>query len=82
MADLDGADVAPVDGYAGNGESVLLTVCHVYAIRTGDDRYGKIIVTEITGSPDFTVTFNAAFQTKDGDPNFIQSLGLTHVAER
>ncbi len=72
MADLDGSDVAPSDGYAGQGESVLLTVGHVYAVRTATPatRYGKFIITQITGSPTFTVTFNAAFQTKDGDRNY------------
>ena len=76
MADWDGSDVAPVDGYAGNGESVLLTVGHVYAVRTGANRFGKIIVTTIVSAPDFTVTFNAAFQTKTGDPNYMRALGI------
>jgi hypothetical protein len=76
MADWDGSDVAPGDGYAGNGESVLLTVGHVYAVRTGANRFGKIIVTTIVTAPDFTVTFNAAFQTKTGDPNYLCALGI------
>jgi hypothetical protein len=79
MADLDGSDVAPVDGYAGQGESVLLTVGHVYAVKTGEvpsPRYGKFIVTQIVGTPIFQVTFNAAFQTKDGDPNYFPALGI------
>jgi hypothetical protein len=76
MTDLDGSDVAPSDGYAGNGESVLLTVGHVYAIRTGANRYGKIIVTTIEGAPDYRVTFNAAFQTKTGEPDYLRALGL------
>jgi hypothetical protein len=78
MANLDGSDVAPSDGYAGQGESVLLTVGHVYAVETGEStpRYGKFIVTQITGDPTYTVTFNAAFQTKDGDPNYFPALGI------
>jgi hypothetical protein len=76
MTDLDGSDVAPPDGYAGNGESVLLTVGHVYAIRTGADRYGKIIVTAIEGFPGYRITFNAAFQTKAGEPDYMRALGI------
>lgn len=82
MADLDGSDVAPEDGYAAQGESVLLTVGHVYAVRTGTPRFGKFIVTNIDegdpGSPTNppTVTFNAAFQTRDGDPNYFPALGI------
>lgn len=76
MTDWDGSDVAPGDGYAGNGESVLLTVGHVYAVRTGANRFGKILVTTIVSAPDFTVTFNAAFQTKTGDPNYMRALGI------
>ena len=69
---LDQADVAPTDGYAGNGESVLLTEFHVYAIQTGENRYAKIIVTDIQPAPNALVTFNAAFQLDTGNPNYKQ----------
>jgi hypothetical protein len=72
MGSLDDSDVAPLDGYAGNGESVLLTEGHVYAIRTGEGRFGKIIVTDITAGQNATVTFNAAFQDDTGNPNYKQ----------
>lgn len=77
MVDLDGSDVAPEEGYAGQGESVLLTVGHVYAVQTGElpPRYGKFIVTQIDEN-NRTVRFNAAFQTKDDDPNYFPALGI------
>lgn len=76
MADLDGSNMAPPDGYAANGESVLATVGHVYAIRTGSGHYAKLIITEIESGPDYTVTFNAAVQTKVGDRNYARALGI------
>ncbi len=76
MDDLDGSDIAPLEGYAGTGESVLLTVGHVYAVKTGDNHYGKLIVTQIIGAPSYQVTFNAAYQTKPGDPNYFPALGI------
>jgi hypothetical protein len=50
----------------------------VYAVRTGENppRYGKIIVTSIESPPIPRVTFNAAFQTKDNDPNYFRALGI------
>jgi hypothetical protein len=72
MASLDSANVAPPVGYAGNGESVLLTVGHVYAIKTGENRFGKIIVTAIQPGQNATVTFNAAFQDDTGNRNYKQ----------
>jgi hypothetical protein len=76
MADLDGSNVAPTDGYAGNGNSVLLSAGHVYAVKTGAGSYGKFIVTSITSGINPTVTFNAAFQTRPGDPNYFPVLGI------
>jgi hypothetical protein len=75
MADLNGSDVAPEDGYAGNGNSVLLSAGHVYAVKTGNDHFGKFIVTSINETAR-TVTFNAAFQTRPGDPNYFPVLGI------
>ncbi|MFN0151445.1 MAG: fibronectin type III domain-containing protein [bacterium] len=73
MGDLDDADVAPEEGYSQSGESVILTVGHVYAIHTGNNRFAKLIVTAILPPPNARVTFNAAFQTKLDDPNYKQS---------
>jgi hypothetical protein len=76
MGDLDGSDEAPEDGYADTGESVLLTVGHVYAVQTGDNHYAKLIVTSIQKSPSNLVTFNAAYQTKLGERNYFPALGI------
>ena len=72
MGELDDADVAPTQGYSGSGESVILTEGHVYAIRTGANRFAKIIVTDIQPAPNATVTFNAAVQLDTGNPNYKQ----------
>lgn len=76
MGDLDGSNEAPQDGYAGTGESVLLTVGHVYAVETGDNHYAKLIVTSIQDPPSSLVTFNAAYQTKLGERNYFPALGI------
>ena len=75
MEDLNGADVAPEDGYPGNGNSVLLSAGHVYAVKTGNNHFGKFIVTSINNGTR-EVTFNAAFQTRPGDPNYFPVLGI------
>jgi hypothetical protein len=76
MGDLDGSSEAPPEGYAETGESVLLTVGHVYAVQTGDNHYAKLIVTSIQGPPANLVTFNAAYQTKADEPNYLPALGI------
>ncbi len=76
MGNLDGSSEAPPEGYADSGESVLLTVGHVYAVRTGDGHYGKLIVTSVQGAPAHLVTFNAAYQTKPDEPNYFPALGI------
>ena len=76
MGNLNGSSEAPPEGYAEAGESVLLTVGHVYAVQTGDDHYAKLIVTSIQGPPANLVTFNAAYQTKAGEPNYLPALGI------
>ncbi|MBN2001629.1 hypothetical protein JW935_29075 [candidate division KSB1 bacterium] len=70
MENLDGADVAPADGFSQEGKSIAVLAGHVYAIKTGDDNYGKIIITNIGGAPDYSVTFNAALQTQKGNRNY------------
>lgn len=87
MGNLDGSDVAPEQGYSDSGESVILTVGHVYAVHTGDNRFGKLIVTAILPPPNARVTFNAALQIKAGDPNYKTSfdtdraLGLSRLTD-
>lgn len=87
MGDLDNSDVAPEQGYSDSGESVILTVGHVYAVHTGDDRFGKLIVTAIQPPPNARVTFNAALQIKAGDPNYklsfdaARALGIARFAD-
>ncbi|MBN2354603.1 hypothetical protein JXO59_00735 [candidate division KSB1 bacterium] len=70
MADLDGADVAPPQGYSAEGSSIAVLAGHVYAVKTGDNHYGKLIITNIGGAPDYPIRFNAAFQTQQGNPNY------------
>jgi len=70
MKDLDGADVAPEEGYSAEGKSIAVLPGHVYAVKTGDNHYGKLIVTNIGGAPNYAVTFNAAFQPQPGNANY------------
>jgi hypothetical protein len=70
MSDLDGTDVAPSGGYSDQGKSISVLLNHVYAVKTGDGGYGKLLVTSIGGAPDYSITFNAAFQTKLNDRNY------------
>jgi len=70
MTDLDDADVAPADGYSEEGKSIAVLAGHVYAVKTGDNHYGKLIITHIGGAPDYTITFNAAFQMQTGNRNY------------
>ncbi len=70
MDNLDGADVAPSGGYSQEGKSIAVLAGHVYAVKTGENNYGKIIITDIGGAPDYSVTFNAAFQTQKGNRNY------------
>lgn len=68
MGSLDDADIVPGQGYSKTGESIAVLLGHVYAVKTGDGRYGKLIVTQIGN--DYSITFNAAFQTVAGDRNY------------
>lgn len=70
MSDLSGADIAPAEGYSDEGKSIAVLPGHVYAIKTGDNHYGKLIVTNIGGAPDYAVSFNAAFQMQAGNKNY------------
>lgn len=68
MNELDDADVAPAQGYSGTGESIAVLLGHVYAVKTGDGHYGKLIVTQTNA--DYSITFNAAFQLQAGNRNY------------
>lgn len=70
MDNLDDADLAPSAGYSEEGKSIAVLVGHVYAIKTGDNHYGKLIITNIGGAPDYPITFNAAFQLQAGNRNY------------
>jgi hypothetical protein len=69
MQDWQDADVAPADGYVETGHSIEAILGHVYAIRTADNRYGKIQVTGLNVSGG-TIDFKAAFQTQAGNPDY------------
>lgn len=70
MDNLDAADIAPEQGYSQQGKSIAVLAGHVYAVKTGDNHFGKLIVTNVGGAPDYAVTFNAAFQTQAGNRNY------------
>lgn len=70
MTDLNMADVAPDAGYSEQGKSIAVLLGHVYAVKTGDNHYGKLLITNIGGAPDYTITFNAAFQMQTGNRNY------------
>jgi hypothetical protein len=69
MADWDGADEAPGQGYAAAGHSIEALLGHVYAIWTGTDHFGKIQVLDI--DEDFNwVRVKAAYQPAQGEPEY------------
>ncbi|MCI0494345.1 hypothetical protein L0Z72_05010 [candidate division KSB1 bacterium] len=70
MDNLDGADIAPASGYSQQGKSIAVLAGHVYAVKTGDNHFGKLIVTNVGGAPDYAVTFNAAYQSQSGNRNY------------
>lgn len=70
MTDLSEADMAPAAGYSDEGKSIAVLLGHVYAVKTGDNHYGKLIITNIGGAPDYAITFNAAFQMQAGNQNY------------
>jgi hypothetical protein len=70
MGSLDDADIAPSAGYSEQGKSISVLAGHVYAVKTGDNKYGKLIITAIGSAPDYSITFNAAFQNLSGERNY------------
>ncbi|MBN2010592.1 hypothetical protein JW960_14695 [candidate division KSB1 bacterium] len=69
MNDLDGSDIAPEAGYSEQGKSIAALIGHVYAVKTGENKYGKLIITNISSS-DYSIEFNAAFQLQEGNRNY------------
>lgn len=82
MDSLDETDIAPEQGYSEPGKSIAVLLGHVYAIKTGDNHYGKILITRIgDASNNYEIEFNAAVQLKTGDrnyktSNFLYQLGI------
>lgn len=71
MENLDDANVAPAQGYSDTGESLVVLLGHVYAIQTGDNHYGKLVITGIgNAGNDYQITFNAAWQSVSGETNY------------
>lgn len=70
MSDLSVADIAPEFGYSTPGKSIAVLLGHVYAVKTGDNHYCKLIITNVEAAPDYKITFNAAFQSQDGNRNY------------
>jgi hypothetical protein len=77
MADWDGADVAPTDGYPASDFSVTAIRHHVYAVKTASSNYAKIYVHNITGDPADNSDVAAiwvAYQTDAGNPELAPAL--------
>jgi hypothetical protein len=69
MRDWDDADVAPDTGYAKTGYSLTAIPGHVYAIKTGDNYYGKIQVIEVNVYAEW-LSLKACYQTQAGNRQY------------
>ena len=69
MQDWDDADVAPQMGYAQTGYSLTAIPGHVYAVKTGDNHYGKIQIIELNESAGW-LSLKACYQTKAGERQY------------
>jgi len=69
MSDWDGADEAPLDGYADTGHSVEALLGHVYAIKTGNNHYAKIQITGVDLNHTW-IRLKAAYQPDPGNPEY------------
>lgn len=70
MSDWNDADVAPENGYANTGYSLTALVGHVYAIRTGDNHYGKIQILDMDDLDYKWVSFKACYQPDTGNREY------------
>ncbi len=69
MQDWNDADLAPASGYAATGYSLNAIAGHVYAIKTGDNHYGKIQVISLNVDAGW-VSFKACYQTQTGNRQY------------
>jgi len=69
MNDWNDADIAPETGYAPTGYSLYAHPGHVYAIKTGDNHYGKIQVIELSVDAGW-LSLKACYQTKEGNRQY------------
>jgi hypothetical protein len=69
MQDWDDADVAPQMGYAETGYSLNAIPGHVYAVKTGDNHYGKIQVIDLNVGAGW-VSLKACYQAKAGERQY------------
>jgi hypothetical protein len=69
MSDWDDADLAPSSGYAATGYSLTAIPGHVYAVKTGDNHYGKIQVVNLDVDVGW-VSFKACYQTQVGNRQY------------
>ncbi len=69
MQDWDDADVAADTGYAQTGYSLTAIPGHVYAVKTGNNHYGKVQVIELDVGAGW-VSLKACYQTKEGERQY------------
>jgi hypothetical protein len=69
MQDWNDADMAPSSGYAATGYSLTAIPGHVYAVKTGDNHYGKIQVINLNVDAGW-VSFKACYQTQAGNRQY------------
>jgi len=69
MQDWNDADLAPSSGYAATGYSLTAIPGHVYAVKTGDNHYGKIQVIDLNVDAGW-VSFKACYQTQTGNRQY------------
>lgn len=69
MSDWSELDEAPTDGYSASGHSVVAMMGHVYTIKTGDNHYAKIQITDVAEDETW-IEFKAAYQPDAGNTEF------------
>lgn len=69
MSDWNSADVAPQSGYANTGYSLTALLGHVYAIKTGNNHYGKIQIVDMNVSSGW-ISFKACYQPQAGNREY------------
>jgi hypothetical protein len=69
MQDWNDADVAPDSGYAKTGYSLTAIPGHIYAIKTGDNHYGKIQVMEVNVDVGW-LSLKACYQSQAGNHQY------------